>query len=61
MPGKSVAEEVKVSFAKAKPGGYRLAVGLVQRTGSEKPWIKLGIEGRTEGGWYPLGQIQVRQ
>ncbi|MEI7903239.1 MAG: DUF4832 domain-containing protein [bacterium] len=61
MPGKSVAEEVKVSFTKAKPGGYRLAVGLVQRTGSEKPWIKLGIENRTEGGWYPLGQLQVRQ
>lgn len=59
MPEKPAAEDAKVTFTKARPAEYRLAVGLVQRTGDEKPWIRLGIEGRTVGGWYPLGPVRV--
>jgi hypothetical protein len=61
LPGKPSVEETKVTFTKAKPGEYRLAVGLVQRVGDEKPWIKLGIEGRTGGGWYPLGAVRIER
>jgi hypothetical protein len=59
MPGKPSIEEARATFAKAAPGEYKLAVGLVQRSGDEKPWIKLGIEGRTSGGWYPLSAVRV--
>lgn len=59
MPDKPAIEDAKATFAKARSGEYRLAVGLVQRTGDEKPWVKLGIEGHTAGGWYPLGPVRV--
>lgn len=59
MPGKPSVEEARAAFAKAAPGEYKLAAGLVQRTGDEKPAIKLGIEGRTAGGWYPLSNVRV--
>jgi hypothetical protein len=59
MPAQPTVEDAKLTFAKVKPAEYRLAVGLVRRSGDAKPFIKLGIEGRTQGGWYPLGSIQI--
>ncbi|HEY3320157.1 MAG TPA: DUF4832 domain-containing protein [Planctomycetota bacterium] len=60
MPGKPVNEDVVMKFAKVAKGEYRLAVGLVQRAGDDKPYIKLGIEGRTPTGWYPLGPVLIK-
>ena len=59
LPGTPVVEDAKAIFSKAPAGEYCLAVGLVPHIGDAKPWIKLGIEGRTADGWYPLGAVKV--
>ena len=61
LPDKAVTEESEAVFAKAPAGQYRLAIGLVRRSGNEKPWIGLGILGRTEGGWYPLDTVRMER
>ncbi len=60
MPGQTVREEAHVDFGTVPPGTYRLAVGLVQAQGESTPLFRLGIAGRTEGGWYPLGEVKVQ-
>ena len=59
MPDKPVIEETKVIFKKHVTGGYRLAVALVEGNGSDRPVIRLGIDGRTVSGWYPLEKVYV--
>lgn len=59
MPGKPAIENARVTFVKAMPGDYKLAVGLVQRRGDDKPCINIGIQGRTSAGWYPLNAVRV--
>ena len=39
-------------------GDYRLAIGIVEPS-TRQPVVQLGIEGRTESGWYPLSKITV--
>ena len=58
-PGQSAQEDAQATFTQAKPGAYRLAVGLVDAPGSPKPIIRLGIAGRTDSGWYPLGAVEI--
>jgi hypothetical protein len=48
-----------VTFSHAPPGTYRLAVGLVAKSGDTTPTIALGIAGRTTDGWYPLTTVTV--
>jgi hypothetical protein len=57
--GKETAESAQVTFTKATPGtAYQLAIGLVQGD-STTPTIRLGIAGRNDGGWYPLGPVMI--
>ena len=58
-PGRESHEDAEVTFAKARAGQYRLAVGLVEYVGCTAPIVRLGIAGRTAGGWYPLGRVTV--
>ena len=39
-------------------GLYRLAIGIVGEQEPE-PVVQLGIKGRTQDGWYPLGEIEI--
>ena len=41
-----------------KPGHYQLSIGVVGEKGA-KPLVQLGIEGRSEDGWYSLSKIRV--
>ena len=39
-------------------GTYAVQIALVDRL-KHKPRVNLAIEGKTDNGWYPLGQIRV--
>jgi hypothetical protein len=39
-------------------GNYELLIGILDRSG-KYPKVKLAIEGRNPGGWYPMGFIEV--
>ncbi|MBI5833970.1 MAG: hypothetical protein HZB16_16880 [Armatimonadetes bacterium] len=41
-------------------GEYRLAVGIVNTTGTGLPDLKLALRVPAEGPWYPLGALTVR-
>ena len=41
-------------------GKYRLAVGVVSEQ-THEPVVRLGIKGRTKGGWYPLSEIGISE
>ena len=58
MPGAPLEEKAQALFSHAPPGTYRLAAGLVQGR-STQPTIRLGIAGRIEGNWYPLGPVTL--
>jgi len=59
LPDRKIVEKAKIAFNKAKPGQYRLAIGLFRNISDETPTYKLGIEGRTSTGWYPLAEVKV--
>ena len=40
------------------PGTYRLSIAVVGERDSE-PMVRLGIEGRSEDGWYPLSTVTI--
>jgi hypothetical protein len=58
LPGDAVVEE-NIELPQLKSGEYRLRVALLDPV-TRKPAIRLGIEGRTEEGWYDLGAVSVR-
>ena len=58
LPGDTVVEDA-IAVPHMKPGEYRLRVALLDPN-TRKPAIRLGIEGRTEDGWYDLGNISIR-
>jgi hypothetical protein len=41
-----------------KSGNYDLAIGIVDKT-TNKPAIRLAIEGRAEDGWYPISSFEA--
>jgi len=55
-PVYSVSDTVALS-GKLKPGVYALSLAVVNDRGD--PVVKLGIQGRSEDGWYPLGKLSV--
>lgn len=42
-----------------KSGKYQLELGIINKD-NEKEKIKLGIEGETADGWYPMGEIEIK-
>ena len=56
-PIADVADRVVVP-ADVPAGLYRLAIGIVGEQTPE-PVVQLGIEGRTQDGWYPLSEIEI--
>lgn len=59
-PGPAVGMEESLSLPADMPAGdYTLSVGIVGEQ-DETPAIRLGIAGRDEQGWYPLGTITVQ-
>jgi hypothetical protein len=59
LPGDAVFEGTLFVPQTLKPGSYRFRVGLLDPR-TERPAIKLAIEGRQPDGWYDLGTIQVQ-
>ncbi len=60
-PDKTTSESAQCTFTDAPPGKYRVAVGLVSDAEPTKPIIRLANEGRTAGGWYVVGTIELRR
>ena len=53
-PDESKKETLSVKFSAFPPGIYKLAIGLFLDRKDAAPAYKLGIQGRTSGGWYLL-------
>ncbi|MGA2590244.1 MAG: DUF4832 domain-containing protein [Bryobacteraceae bacterium] len=58
LPGDIVVEE-DIEVPHMPAGEYRLRVALLDPR-DRRPAIRLGIEGRTDSGWYDLGAISVK-
>lgn len=58
LPGDSLYDSTLTVPAGLPSGEYELALGLLDGR-SSLPKVRLAIEGRTEDGWYGLGQIKV--
>jgi len=56
-PVVNVADHVIVP-AEMPAGLYSLAIGIIDE-GTSEPVVQLGIEGRTQDGWYPLSEIRI--
>ena len=41
-------------------GKYQLEIAIVSPV-SYEPRVKLAIEGITDDGWYPMGEIEVKE
>lgn len=59
LPGDAVFDETLYVPQTLNPGMYHFRVGLLDPR-TERPAIKLAIEGRQPDGWYDLGAIQVQ-
>jgi hypothetical protein len=60
LPGDSLSEGSVFLPANLPLGDYELSLALLDPR-SREPKIKLAIEGRQADGWYPLGQLHVRE
>ncbi len=58
-PGKivDVADSIRLP-EDLSPGTYTLSLGVVGEGGT-KPTVQLGIEGRSDDGWYPMSKVTV--
>jgi hypothetical protein len=58
-PGKviDVADSIRLPDD-LSPGTYKLSIAVVGE-GDVKPVVQLGIEGRSEDGWYPLSTVTI--
>ncbi len=57
LPDTTKTERFTVDFSAVPAGNYRLAVGLFQNESDPSPTYLLGSEGKTENGWYALGDV----
>ncbi len=60
LPGDSVVDESLYIPSDLKPGRYQVRIGLLDPA-TEKPAIRLAIQGRQPDGWYALGSIEIKQ
>ncbi len=57
MPAETKEERITADFSAVPAGTYRLAVGLCRE--GDTPAYLLGSEGKTDGGWYVLGNVTL--
>ena len=58
-PDESTTEKVSARFSSVPEGKYKLAVGLFLDRRADLPAFRVGIQGRTDQGWYVLSEIIV--
>ncbi len=58
LPGDAVFDGPLFAPSDLAAGDYELSVALLDPI-TLQPGIRLGIEGRRDDGWYPLGKIQI--
>lgn len=58
-PDTSTKEQASITFDGVGAGAYRLAYGLFENSSDEKPTYLLGSSGKTEDGWYVLGEVTL--
>ncbi len=58
LPGDAVVDESLYIPADLPAGVYTVEVGILDRQ-SGSPVIELGIEGKQQDGWYPMGSVTV--
>ncbi len=59
LPGDNIFDDTVFVPADLPVGKYKIQVGIVDRN-SQKPKIKLAVEGRDSEGWYTLGEIRIK-
>jgi hypothetical protein len=60
FPGDNLYDDA-IFIPRDMPAGlYQLQIGIVDRQ-SLKPKVNLAIEGRTTEGWYPVGQLEIKE
>jgi hypothetical protein len=59
MPGDNLYNSAIFLPYNMPKGKYQLQIGIVDKQ-THKPNVKLAIGGRTSGGWYHLGEIEVK-
>jgi hypothetical protein len=52
-----VTDQIRLP-ADLPPGEYRISLGVVDTT-TPQPVVQLGIQGRSDNGWYPLSKITL--
>lgn len=60
LPGDSLANGAVTLPADALAGTYELETGILDER-SDQPRVQIAIEGRTGDGWYPIGNIRIRE
>jgi hypothetical protein len=60
LPGDNVYDNAVFVPMNMPAGKYQLQVGIVDKQNPE-PKVKLAIEGRTNEGWYTLGDIEIKE
>ena len=60
LPGDIVCDETLYIPHDAPLGKYQLEVAIVSPVTYE-PRVKLAIAGKTDDGWYPLGEIEIKE
>jgi hypothetical protein len=58
LPGDNIYDHSLVVPGHIPADTYELQIAVVDRVNYE-PRVNLAIEGRTKGGWYPLGPIEI--
>lgn len=58
QPSTTTVESLQSTFAHMPQGTYKLAVGLFTDPANAAPDFQLGIQGKTEDGWYVLNPNQ---
>jgi hypothetical protein len=59
MPNQPVVERAHVTFPKAPPGEYGLALALTRESGDAVPHVRLGTRLPMTHGWYVLGRVVI--
>jgi uncharacterized protein DUF4832/glycosyl hydrolase family 42 (putative beta-galactosidase) len=59
LPGDAVYDDTLYAPESLAPGKYRVRIALLDPS-TDKPAIRLAIEGRQDDGWYDLGEVEVR-
>ena len=60
FPGDNLYDDAIFVPRDMPAGNYQVQIGIVDRQ-SHEPRVNLAIEGKTTEGWYPVGQMEIKE